>query len=268
MKSPSATLTLNQVGPRLDVELNRPGALNALDDEMTAALKQLFLDLDQNDEVRVVTLRGAGRSFCSGLDLNSHQTARFLDANVNVAWRVQRNIRDIVLAMRRCPQPIVALVHGSASGGGLVLALAADLRFASSNAKFNAAFIRIGLGGADIGASYLLPRLVGSAAASSILLTGQTFGADHALRIGLISAIADTSGLDAVAEPTIAAMLATAPLALRMTKEVLNMNLDAQSLEAAMALEDRNQILLGRTEDFTEGVNAFREKRSPRFQGR
>lgn len=250
------------------VTLNRPDRLNALDDAMTAALRDYFERLYDDRDCRVVVLRGSGRGFCAGLDLSSEQTRRVLEDGIGPAMRVQRDIRNIMVAMRRCPQPIVGLIHGWAAGGGFVLALACDIRIAAAGTRMNGAFIRIGLGGCDVGASYLLPRLIGSAAASELLLTGRDLDAARALKLGLVSEVVAEDALEAAAAGYVDEMLATAPLALGMTKEVLNMNIDASSFEAALALEDRNQILLGQSEDFREGAAAFREKRKPRFEGR
>ena len=250
------------------VTLNRPDRLNAFDDEMTDRLRAYFEALPENRECRIVVLRGAGRAFCAGLDLASDQARAFAEEDVGRAMAIQRNIRNIVLAMRRCPQPIVALVHGAAAGGGFVLALAADIRVAAETARMNAAFIRIGLGGCDIGASYLLPRLVGASAAAELLFTGMTIDAERALAMGLVSRVVPEDDLQKEAQPLIDAMLATAPLSLGFTKECFTVNLDAPSIEAALALEDRNQVMLGRTDDFREGVAAFREKRPPDYRGR
>ena len=247
--------------------LDRPGRVNALDDGLTASLRRYFEGLREDDVCRVVVMRGAGRGFCSGLDLASDQTRRFRDEGVREALRVQRELRDIMLAMRRCPQPIVALLHGATVGGGFVLALASDIRLAADTTRMNAAFIRIGLGGCDVGASYLLPRLVGAAVAAELLLTGRDVDARRALALGLVSEVVAEGALEQAAQPYLDAMLATAPLALALTKDCLNVNLDAPSFEAALALEDRNQALLSRTRDFHEGVEAFTAKRPPRYRG-
>ncbi len=247
------------------VTLNRPGRLNALDDRMTTELRDYFERLYRRRDCRIVVLRGAGRAFCAGLDLASEQAARFADGGLAEAMDVQRDIRDIMLAMRRCPQPIVALMHGAAAGGGFVLALAADIRIAAPGTRMNAAFIKVGLGGCDVGASYLLPRLIGASPAASILFTGRDLSAERALALGLLSEIAEPDALEAAAEDYLAAMLATAPEALRMTKQCFNFSIDAPSFEAALAMEDRNQVLLGNEPAFREGIQAFLEKRAPRF---
>ena len=250
------------------VTMNRPERLNALDESLTVALKSYFEDRYDDRDCRVVVLRGAGRGFCAGADLASDLTRQVQEEGIGAAFRAQRAIRNIMLAMRRCPQPIVALMHGAAVGGGFVLGLASDIRIAAPGTRMNAAFIKIGLGGTDVGVSYLLPRLVGASLSSELLLTGRDLSVERAHNIGLIAAIAPQEELETAAQPFIDAMLATAPLGLALTKEVLNANIDAPGFEAALALEDRNQVLLSQTEDFKEGARAFREKRLPRYQGR
>ncbi len=247
------------------VTLNRPDRLNALDDRLTTDLRAYFEGLYRRRDCRLVVLRGAGRAFCAGLDLASGQASRFAEGGLADAMDVQRDIRDVMLAMRRCPQPILALMHGAAAGGGFVLALAADIRIATPDARMNAAFIKVGLGGCDVGASYLLPRLVGASAAASILFTGRDLSAERAYELGLVSEIVDPGALETAARSYLQAMLATAPEALRMTKQCFNYALDAPSFEAALAMEDRNQVLLGNEPAFREGRQAFLEKRAPRF---
>jgi len=175
----------------------------------------------------------------------------------------QRKISEIVMAMRRCPQPIIACVDGAASGGGFALALASDVRIATPTLKMNAAFIRIGLSACDIGVSYFLPRMVGSSVAAEYMLTGRFMGADRAYQLGLISRIVEPDALEAEARAFAADMLHATPLGLRLTKEALNHAIDANGLEAAIAMEDRNQILCVQDGDFGEGVRAFLEKRRP-----
>ena len=182
-------------------------------------------------------------------------------------WSAQRSISEIVMAMRRCPQPIVALIDGAAAGGGFALALASDVRIATPTLKMNAAFIRIGLSACDIGVSYFLPRMVGSSVAAELMLTGRFIRAERALGLGLVSAVVEADALEAEGELMVADMLGATPLGLRLTKECLNHSIDAGGLEAAVAMEDRNQILCAQGEDFREGVAAFLEKRERRPTG-
>lgn len=256
--------TAIQVERRGEVEwvtLDRPERLNALDDVMVEELSSYFHALRKDREVRVVVLRGAGRAFCAGLDL---QDARAGGDTID-RLRHQRSIAEIVLAMRYCPQPIVSLIHGAACGGGFAMALASDIRIAGESARMNAAFIRIGLSACDIGVSYFLPRLVGASVAAELLLTGNFVDATRALQTGLVSRVVPDDQMEAAAEPLIEAMLTTSPMGLRLTKEALRMALDAPSLEAAVAMEDRNQILCATSPDFGEGVAAFFEKRRPDY---
>ena len=241
--------------------LNRPERLNALDDALMTALRTYFQQLSAQSPVRVVVLRGAGRAFCAGLDLKARGETPH--RSVEAVLHSQKNVRDIMLAMRRCPQPIVSIVQGSASGGGFALALASDIRLATPDARFNAAFIRIGLSACDVGVSYFLPRMVGSSVAAEYLLTGRFMSAQRAEQLGLVSQLGELSALEAEAQSLCADMLRATPLGLRLTKDALNFTIDAPSLEAAIALEDRNQVLCTQTPDFDEGVRAFLEKREP-----
>jgi enoyl-CoA hydratase/carnithine racemase len=248
------------------VTLNRPENLNALDSSLIDALNIYFQGLQRNRDTRVVVLRGAGKNFCAGLDLKQAMVRRAGQQEppgVAESLDSQRRIADIVMLMRRCPQPIIALVQGAAAGGGFALALAADIRIASRSARMNCAFIKLGLGGCDIGTSYFLPRLVGVSVASELILTGRFIGAERALAVGLISEAVEDDGLDAAAEPYVEAMMSASPVGLRLSKECLNMAVDAGSIEAVIAMEDRNQVLCSRSEDFSEGIRAFIEKRKP-----
>lgn len=248
------------------VTLNRPDSLNALDPALIDALNTYFEDLQRNRKTRVVVLKGAGANFCAGLDLKHTMAARSgqnAPRTVTESLDSQRRIADIVMLMRRCPQPIIALVQGAAAGGGFALALAADIRIAAKSARMNCAFIKLGLGGCDIGSSYFLPRLVGVSVASELILTGRFIHADRALAVGLVSEVVEDGQLDAAAAPYIDAMMTASPLGLRLSKECINMSVDAGSIEAVIAMEDRNQVLCSRSEDFEEGIRAFMEKRKP-----
>ena len=248
------------------VTLNRPGSLNALDPALIDALNDYFESLQRNRATRVVVLRGAGSAFCAGLDLKDavkRHAGQQEPPGVLDSLDSQRRIADIVMLMRRCPQPIIALVQGAAAGGGFALALAADIRIATKSARMNCAFIKLGLGGCDIGTSYFLPRLVGVSVASELILTGRFIGAERALAVGLVSEVVEEGGLEAAAAPYVDAMMTASPAGLRLSKECLNMSVDAGSIEAVIAMEDRNQVLCSRSEDFNEGIRAFMEKRKP-----
>lgn len=258
------TFTIEKRGPVDWVTLNRPDSLNAMSRTMMLELQHYFGALYTRHDVRVVVLKGAGRAFCAGLDLKEERV-QGEGGPVN-GLRVQRRVSEIVMRMRRAPQPIISLVHGAASGGGFALALASDIRIAGPRARMNAAFIRIGLTACDVGVSYFLPRLVGASLASELLLTGDFIDAQRALQLGLVSDVVDDAELDARAQKTIDSILANSPVGVRLTKEALNINVDAGSLEAAIAMEDRQQILCAQTADMREGIGAFLEKRPPQYQ--
>ncbi len=248
------------------VTLDRPERLNAMDDALVRALERYFLDLPEREPVRVVVLRGAGRAFCAGLDLKGGPLPDHGAQGVRGVLQVQRRIVRIIKAMRACPQPIVALVHGAACGGGFSLALAADVRIAAPDARMNAAYLDIGLSACDIGCSYLLPRLIGASVASELMLTARFLHADRAERLGFVSEVVPHERLLDAGLALADEMLAKNPLGLRLTKDGLRINIDAPSLDAATALEDRQQVLLTATHDHREAVASFLEKRPPAWR--
>lgn len=262
------TLIVKKEGAVDWVTLNRPDALNAMNPELVDELQDYFGGLYTDHSVRIVVLKGAGRAFCAGLDLKERSNRPDADATSGSPQSglvAQRRISEIVMRMRRCPQAIVSLIHGPACGGGFALALASDIRIAGTSTRMNAAFIRIGLSACDIGVSYFLPRLVGVSVASELMMTGRFINAERAERVGLVSEVVPDEKLEEAAAPYIEEMLTTSPLGLRLTKECLNMSVDAGSLEAAVAMEDRNQILCAQTSDFREGISAFLGKRKPAY---
>ena len=257
-----AVITVNAQGRVEVVSLNRPARLNAMNEPLIAALLDYFTGLAQRSEVRVVVLRAEGRAFCAGLDLTGWPRDPDSGA-VRQSWRTQRMIAAVMQAMRKCPQPIIAAAQGPACGGGFSLLLASDVRYAAPDLKANAAYIKIGLGGCDMGSSYFLPRLIGSSVAAEYLLTGKFMTAEKALACGLVSEIVPHEQLLPKAMALAEAMLQTSPMGLRLTKDALNLNIDAASMEHAFALEDRQQVMLGQADDFTEAKAAFFEKRPP-----
>jgi enoyl-CoA hydratase/carnithine racemase len=260
------TLKLERRGAVEILSLNRPEALNALSPEMAREITAYFDGLKDRLDVRVVILRGEGRLFCAGADLGTDAFAEQGPGRAQRQMAMQKLYSGVVRAMRFCSQPIIALIHGAACGGGFSLALAADVRYAAPNVRMNAAYIRIGLGGCDMGAGYLLPRLVGVSNASEFLLSGRFVSAERALRMGLVSEIVPLDKLLDAGLALAEDMLKAAPMGLRMTKEAINAEIDAPSLEAALAIEDRQQVILIDTEDHREAVKAFREKRNPAFR--
>ena len=246
------------------VTLNRPEQLNTLTTESLAELNHYFDSLLTNYAVRVVVLRGAGRAFCAGLDIKAAGSEP-LGRTTELALQSQREFSGLVMRMRRCPQPIVGLIHGHAAGGGFSIALGCDVRIAAEGAKMNCAFIKIGLSGCEMGASYHLPRLVGTSVAAELLYTGRFIDAARALRVGLVSDVVPPDKLIAAGKALAEEMLATAPLGLRLSKECFWAAVDANDLPSVIAMEDRNQVLTVANGDLAEGMRAFIEKRPPRF---
>ncbi len=249
--------------------LSRPEVLNAIDVAMMTELRDYFGNLAEDRGVRVVVMRGEGRAFCAGLDLAAFAGGAGAagDGPFGRGLGIQGYLADVYLRMRRCPQPILALVHGPACGGGFALALASDIRIAGESARMNAAFIRIGLSACDMGTSYFLPRLVGTSVASELMLTGRFIDARRSLATGLVSEVVPDERLAEAAQPYLDDMLRTSPIGLRLTKEGLGAAIDAGSLEAAMAVENRNQMLCLHDRDAREGMRAFLEKREPDYAG-
>lgn len=243
--------------------LNRPDALNAITTKMAGELGDYFGRLYHDRTCRIVVMRGAGRAFCAGLDIKSRGEG---ETPFGGGFGFQGYLADVYIKMRRCPQPIIALVHGAACGGGLAFALASDIRIAGESARMNAAFIKLGLSSCDMGVSYFLPRVVGLSVASELMLTGRFIQAQRALATGLVSEVVPDAALEATAQSYVDDMLAAAPMGLRLTKEGLALAVDAPSLEAAMAIENRNQVLCARSADFAEGLRAFIEKRPPVYK--
>jgi enoyl-CoA hydratase len=258
------TLRIDREGHLTWLTLDRPAALNAMNATLVGELRDFFWRLPEDLETRVLVMRGAGRAFCAGLDLKEPPSTT--GGGAPAFLRGQRHISELVMLMRRAPQPIIAAVHGAACGGGFAMALAADVRVAADTARMNAAFIRLGLSACDVGVSYFLPRLVGASVAAELLLTGNFIDAARAERTGLVSRVVPEAELESAARALAGDMLRNAPLGLRLTKECLKLALDAGSLEEVVAMEDRNQALAGSTADFREGVRAFLEKRPARFE--
>lgn len=246
------------------VTMNRPDRLNALSFAMVDALHDALDEIQADNACRVVILTGAGRGFCSGLDLSSIEGSSTSAGTTGprAGMLSQERIADLPLKLRRLQQPVIAAVNGAAFGGGFALALACDLRVASSSAKFCAQFIKVGIGGCDIGISYTLPRMIGASRAFDLLLTARQVPADEALALGLLSDVVDGPVLERALE--LADTLCDySPFGVVMTKEVMWANLDAPSMESAIHLENRTQILASTGGEVTEAAMAFMEKRKP-----
>ncbi len=256
------TISVTHEGPIDWLCLNRPEGLNTINPRMCDELQDYFVGLQSNNAVRVVILRGAGRAFCAGYDLKD---ADAVSAGPIIGMNVQRQVSEVFLRMRRCPQPIICLAHGATTGGGFAFALASDVRIVARDVKMNVAMIKVGLTGCDVGISYFLPRSVGQSIAAELMMTGRFVGAERALAIGLVSEVVELDGLEAAGRAMAADMLKTSPMGLRLTKEGLRFAVDAPSLEAAAAMEDRGQILCASAGFFNEGIAAFREGRAAHY---
>ena len=222
------------------VTLNRPNRLNALNHPMAEALLAHFESRRRDTDVRVIVIRGAGRAFCSGADLKAAGQPDALRDGPEGDWV----LRDLMKAMRACPQPLIALVRGPAAGGGMALALACDVIVAAESAAFHSAFISIGLSGAELGASWRLQRAIGVSRAREMLLTGRPLNAADALRLSLVSATVAEDQLDDYGLALAADMLKARPDALRLSKRSFDATLEPISLDAAMEIEERAQMLM------------------------
>lgn len=229
-------------------------------------LESIARTIDDDRNVRVLILTGAGKAFCAGYDLADAEELTSLSA-LGMLDRQERAARALS-AIRRVPVPVIAAVNGPAAGGGMSLTLMADIRLGSPSAKFNAAFVRIGLSAGNLGASWILPRLIGPSAAAEIGFTGRIVDAAESERLGLLNRV---TGPDDLLEDTLAMarqICANSPGGIRMSKRALQANLEVSSFAAALELENRGQALLTRCDDMTEALDAFKAKRAPNFSGR
>ena len=270
------TLRLERLGGEDDgivvLTLDRPERLNAMSlpliDELHAALAEVAAD----DAARVLVLTGSGRGFCAGLDLVDLAPTSSAPGEgrgrVQRGMDLQQRIASLVPTLRGLRVPVIAAVNGAAAGGGLALALASDVRIAGRSARFNVAFVRIGLSGCDIGVSWLLPRWIGASRAFELLLTGRIVESTEAGDIGLVSRVVDDEDLLQEALSTARLICANSPTGVWMTKEVMWSQLEVGSLQAGIDLENRTQIMTSFTDDMGEAVGAFLEKRPATFRNR
>jgi len=248
------------------IALNDPGTLNAMSFELVGALYDALRAVAEDNDCWTVVLTGTGRGFCSGMNLDDVGAPPNIEGLPlsRIAIRAMEFMSDVVPAMRRIPQPIVAAINGPAYGGGMCLPLGADIRIAGASARFRAAGITNGLTGTELGVSFLLPRLIGASRAHEILLTGREVGAEEAARIGLVSRPVPDEELLPVALDVAEATNRHSTHGVHMTKRVLWDALEAGSLEAAIALENRNQLLVRMTtKNLEEAIAARDEGREP-----
>ena len=247
------------------VRMHRPDRLNAMSIELVSELHAALGAVAEENDTWVVVLTGSGRGFSSGLDLKDQGLLPNIDGLSvgRIAQRSMRHYSRLVPTLRRMPQPVIAAVNGPAYGGGMCLALGADLRFASESAVFNSTGIVNGLTSTELGVSWILPRLIGVARSNDILLTGRIVDAHEALAMGLVSRVLPDDDLLETCLDVAESMSQFSPYGLAMTKDVLWANLEVASLDAAVELEDRNQLMLGFTENLPEAIRAFAAGRPP-----
>jgi enoyl-CoA hydratase/carnithine racemase len=246
------------------ITLNRPERLNALTFEIYRELTDTFLALRNEKDVRVVVITGAGRAFCSGGDVHDI-IAQLFQRDMEGLLEFTRMTCDLIRAIRALPKPVIASLNGTTAGAGACIALASDIRIASETAKIAFLFVKVGLAGTDMGASYLLPRVVGLAKATEMLFTGDFVSASDAERIGLYNRVVPADQLASVTRE-FAERLAHGPaFALAKTKEMLNRELN-MDLEAALECEAQAQAICSQHGDFREAYDAFVNKRETRFE--
>jgi len=260
------TILLDQPTPDVLVAtLNRPDRLNAQTNQMFGELEALGLELRDRPDVRALIITGAGRAFCAGYDLDDAD--ELADLGAMGMLRQQELAARALLAVRITPMPVIAAVNGPATGGGFALALAADIRVGSPAARFNAAFVRIGLSAGDLGTSWLLPRIIGPARAAELAYSGRFLEADEAERLGLLNRVVTADGLLDEALAIAGQIASNSPGGVRLSKRALQANLEVTSYAAALELENRGQALLTRGADMPEALQAFKERRAPQFSG-
>jgi len=249
------------------ITLDRPDRLNALTFETYADLRDLLGELPERDDVRVLVITGEGRGFCSGGDVEEIIGRLLAEGDEQRVLEFTRMTGSVVHRMRELPKPIVASVNGVAAGAGAVMALAADLRILARSSSFAFLFTKVGLAGADMGAAYLLPRMIGLGRATELLLLGESVSAARAEEIGLATRVVDDELL-AAETAAITRRLADGPAAAYATTKALLTREQDVDLGSAIELEAQAQALLMRSDDHAEFYRAFKEKRSPKWTGR
>ena len=261
-----STVLVEKIRPHVSlVRLNRAHRLNAMSFDLMTGLYAALEQVAADNATWVVVLTGEGRGFCSGLDLEDPGMIPGIEemSLSRIGMVAMTHFSRIVPAMRAVPQPILAAVNGAAYGGGMCLALGADVRYAGESAEFNATGIVNGLTSTELGASYMLPRLIGASRSNELMLTGRKVDAREAERIGLVSQVLPDADLLPHTIGVAERMCEFSPYGLQMTKRTCWANLETTSLLAAIDLEDRNQLLLGNTENLIECVMARKEERKP-----
>lgn len=261
---------VENVRPHVSVmTLNDPDTLNAMSFELVEALYAAIETVAADNDCYVAILTGAGRGFCSGLNLEYVGVPPGVEGLPlsRLAIRAMSYMSDLIPAMRAMPQPLITAINGPAYGGGMCLTLGADIRMASESAVMRGAGITNGLAGTELGISYLLPRLIGASRSNEIILSGREVGAQEAERIGLVSRVVADEGLLTAAIELAEKIAGYSAHGVSMTKKVLWDGLESGSLEATIDLENRNQLLVRMmTQNLEEAIRARRAKRKPVFE--
>jgi enoyl-CoA hydratase/carnithine racemase len=258
------TFLFEQTDGVASITLNRPERLNALTFEIYRELTDTFYALRDQKDVRAVVITGAGRAFCSGGDVNDI-IAQLFQRDMLGLLEFTRMTCDLIRSMRTLPKPIIASLNGTVAGAGACIALASDIRLASEDAKIAFLFVRVGLSGADMGAAFLLPRVIGLAKATELLYTGDFISAAEAKTLGLYNQVVSAEELPALTREFAARLAAGPSFAIARTKEMLNRELDLD-LETALECEAQAQALCMEHPDFHEAYTSFVEKRKPHFE--
>lgn len=245
------------------ITLNRPQRLNALTFEVYDELRSAFRALDTEPGVRAIVITGAGRAFCSGGDVEDIIGALF-DRDHDGLLEFTRMTCDLILAIRECRRPVVAALNGTVAGAGAVIATACDFRIAAESAKIAFLFTKVGLSGADMGASWLLPRIIGFGHATELLMTGDFIDAHEARRLGLYHRVVPTAQVLAEARALADKLAAGPSYALGVTKQALNQEA-SQDLASALQAEAEAQAICMQDPNFREAYEAFQTKRDPEF---
>jgi enoyl-CoA hydratase/carnithine racemase len=244
------------------ITLDRPDRLNALTFEVYAELRDLFAALATHDPVKVVIITGEGRGFCSGGDVEAI-IGTLLEQDMPQLLAFTRMTGALIARMRALPKPVIAAINGVAAGAGAVIALASDFRIAVPGASLSFLFTKVGLAGADMGAAYLLPRVVGFARATELLMLGDKVSADDAWRIGLVNKVVPADSLLEEARTLALRLMAGPPFALAMTKTLLNQELDID-FASAIEAEAQGQAICMQTPAFRDAYEAFKRRRGPK----
>jgi len=263
MKSPTS-FHFQQTGSVATITLNRPERLNALTFEVYRELTELFAALRSENSVKVVVITGTGRAFCSGGDVHDI-IGELFNRDMEGLLEFTRMTCELIKNIRTLPKPVIASLNGTTAGAGACIALAADIRIASNTAKIAFLFVKVGLAGADMGAAYLLPRVIGLAKATELLFTGDFISAEEAQRLGLYNSVVSADSLSSVTA-AFAEQLSRGPsFAIAKTKEMLNRELD-MDLATALECEAQAQAICMQHPDYREAYEAFVAKREVKFQ--